>query len=141
MLHSVTVKSWYTGQVLVKTTGNRGAVPMYYCLQWGKALEVWNNLKSIRDIMEYNQKPEDVAGDRWAVQLSSASLLLPSYYKFLQAWLKKKTKKKPNKQLELHIKILIINPIFFFFFFFFLVWTEHIQCHQVLCLKSGNIKW
>lgn len=28
---------------------------------------------------------------------------------------------KTNKQLELHIKILIIIPIFFFFFFF---WSE-----------------
>lgn len=69
--------------------------------------------------MEYNQKHKDAEGDRWAVQLSSASLLLPSYYKFSQAWLKKK--EKTNKQLELHIKILIIIPIFFVFFFF---WSE-----------------
>ena len=41
--------------------------------------------------MEYNQKTKkDAAGDQWAVQLSSASLLLPSYYKFSQVWLKKK---------------------------------------------------
>lgn len=56
----------------------------------------------------------DSAGDRWAVQLSSASLLLPSYYKFSQVWLKKLTSK-----LELHIKNLIIIPIFFSFTFSF----------------------
>lgn len=60
------------------------------------------------------------------------SLLITSFHK-------SGSKKKTNKQLELHIKILIIIPIFFFLFLF-LVWTEHIQCHQVLFFKVREYK-
>lgn len=44
--------------------------------------------------MEYNQEQKDAARDRRVVQLSSASLLLPSYYKFSHVWL---TQKKQNQ--------------------------------------------
>lgn len=42
--------------------------------------------------MEYNQEQKDVARDQRVVQPSSASLLLPSYYKFSHVWLTKKQK-------------------------------------------------
>lgn len=50
--------------------------------------------------MEYNQKQKDAAGDQWVVQLSSASLRLPSYYKFSQVWLKKKLTSNLNFTLK-----------------------------------------
>lgn len=42
--------------------------------------------------MEYNQEQKDAARDQRVVQLSSASLLLPSYYKFFTCLAHKKTK-------------------------------------------------
>lgn len=65
------------------------------------------------------------------LQLSSASLPLPSLYKFSQVWLKKQ---ETNEQLELHIKIPIIVPRFFSFLFFGLNRTHTRSSSPVLFL-------
>lgn len=66
--------------------------------------------------MKYNQKQKGCCRRPMscpAVQCISASPFLLQVFTSLA--------QKTNKQLELHIKILIIIPIFFFFFFF---WSE-----------------
>ena len=71
--------------------------------------------------MEYNQKTNKKKGccrrpmSCPAVQCISASPFLLQVFTSLA--------QKTNKQLELHIKILIIIPILFFFFLFFF-WSE-----------------